>query len=218
MGQDSILNKEQELILEKLSKVEIVKSRFYFGGGTALSEVYLKHRESVDLDFFSDSKYNPQEVFSIISIIARDLGTEIESQQQETTQIYFFDFKERKLKLDFTYYPYKRLREGSFYKGLQVDSKFDIAANKLMLIGSQRIEVKDFVDLYFLLNEFSVWDLIEGVRVKFGIRIEPYMLAFDFMAVKDFEFLPRMHINLKLDELQTYFINEAKTLGAKSVE
>jgi len=52
MGKNSILNNRQSLILEEFQKSDFLTSKFYFTGGTALSEVYLKHRESVDLDFF----------------------------------------------------------------------------------------------------------------------------------------------------------------------
>lgn len=218
MGGDTILNREQKQILEKLSESQFIKTNFYFSGGTALSEVYLKHRESIDLDFFSDSEYSQQEVLRIISTIAKDLDVEVESQVQETTQIYFLRFIERNLKLDFAYYPYKRLQEGSYYMGFQIDSKMDIAVNKLMLIGSQRTEVKDFVDLYFLLQEFSVWDLVNGVKVKFNIKLEPYMIATDFTAVKSFDFLPKMHRELSLESLKEFFIKTAREMGNGAVK
>ena len=40
---------------------------------------------------------------------------------------------------------------------LEIDSLLDIAVNKILTLSS-RAEVKDFVDLYFLLQKFSLWD------------------------------------------------------------
>jgi predicted nucleotidyltransferase component of viral defense system len=217
MGEDSILNEKQQIVLDKLAGSNFITSTFYFGGGTALSEVYLKHRESIDLDFFSETRYDEQEIFSVVTAISQSLNATLESQLQDNTQIYFLNFEEQKLKLDFAYYPYKRLQPGSIYKNLEVDSKLDIAVNKLMLIGSQRTEVKDFVDLYFLLQEFSIWDLIAGVRTKFNVDLEPFTIATDFTAAQDFEFLPRMHKELNLTELKKFFTIKAKELGKNSI-
>jgi len=89
---------------------------------------------------------------------------------------------------------------------------------KLVLISSQRIEVKDFVDLYFLLQEYSIWDLINAVKIKFNMNVEPFILASDFTEVINFKFLPRMLKLLSLDELKDYFLNQAKSLGRRAVE
>jgi predicted nucleotidyltransferase component of viral defense system len=219
MGKNSILTRTQKLILAQIAATDFIRSEFYFTGGTALSEVYLKHRESVDLDFFSERKFEPQTIFNLISGWAREFKFSFEPQFVEPTHIYILNFKNsERLKLDFAYYPYKRLRRGTSYEGIEVDSKLDIAVNKTLLISSQRTEVKDFVDLYFLLDEFTVWDLIEGVGLKFGNKIEPFILASDFMAVEDFEFLPRMCKKLSLQDLRKRFLQEARSLGMKSTK
>jgi predicted nucleotidyltransferase component of viral defense system len=50
MGKNTILIKEQKSILDLISKNQYLKSNFYFTGGTALSEIYLQHRLSEDID------------------------------------------------------------------------------------------------------------------------------------------------------------------------
>ena len=98
---------------------------------------------------------------------------------------------------------------------MEVDSLFDIAVNKLQTIH-QRNDVKDFVDLYYLLDKFTIWDLIEGVRVKFRMELDPYTVAADYLKVKNFENLPNMIKKLTLGELKSFFVDRAKELG-KSV-
>jgi len=58
MNANSILNSYQNQILDKIAQDSFISSQFYFTGGTALSEVYLQHRESDDLDFFTDRTFD----------------------------------------------------------------------------------------------------------------------------------------------------------------
>lgn len=64
MGQDSILTKKQKDILDEISRYKEISQRFYFTGGTALSEIFLKHRYSDDLDFFTPDKFETQSIFN----------------------------------------------------------------------------------------------------------------------------------------------------------
>ncbi len=104
-----------------------------------------------------------------------------------------------------------------FNEVIQVDSLTDIAVNKIVCIN-QRTEIKDFVDLYFLLKQFSIWDLFEGVKHKFNIKMEPYIFASDVMVVEDFTTLPRMIKPLTLSELQQFYIDLARKLGGMVME
>ena len=98
----------------------------------------------------------------------------------------------------------------------RIDSLLDIATNKLLTI-SQRYDVKDFVDLYFLLQKITLCDLIEGVRIKFKMQLDPFILASDFLRIEDFDYLPKMIIPLDLKELKSFFREKAKDLGKRSV-
>lgn len=51
------LTLKQRIIFDEFRKSNYLKENFYFTGGTALSAVYLQHRESEDLDFFSGEKF-----------------------------------------------------------------------------------------------------------------------------------------------------------------
>lgn len=58
------------------------------------------------------------------------------------------------LKVDFAYYPCKQVESTTLVDAITVGSKLDIAVNKTVA-SSQRTDVKDFVDLYFLLDDWS---------------------------------------------------------------
>lgn len=219
MGKISLFTKEQQHIINQVGKNDYLSSRFYFTGGTALSYFYLQHRYSEDLDFFSEQKLDTQSILSFVEQWAKRDNFTFTSQLKEVVYIFNIAFPNKvNLKVDFGYYPYSRVEKGLSYEDLSIDSMLDIAINKLTAIN-QRRQVRDFVDLYFLLKEkFTIWDLIEGTRVKFNMEIEPFILGADLFEVDQFKILPRMIKPLKLEELKRFFRQMAKELGSKAVE
>lgn len=218
MGQVSILTKEQKTILDLVANEKFFSENFYFTGGTALSVIHLQHRESEDLDFFSFKPFDTQTIDQLLRTWSTQQHFTIESEYRNPLYVCFLTFPTgKRLKVDFSHFPHKRLENGSIYHKLSVDGLLDIAVNKILAI-TQRMEVKDFVDLYFLLEKFSVWDVREGVRIKFQRDLEPMMLGADLLSAEDFTFLPTMHLPLTLDGLKAFFREEAKKLGKIAVE
>lgn len=218
MGQNKILTKEQKIILDEVGKNEFLRSSFYFTGGTALSEFYLQHRLSEDIDFFSQNRFDTQSILIIITNWSEKHKFTFEPRLVDPLYFVTTYFKNGvSLKLDFSYYPYKSLERHKTFDNINVDSLLDIAVNKTLTI-SQRNDVKDFVDLYFLLDQFSLWDLIEGVKVKFNIKIDPLLLASDLLKIEDFDYLPKMVKPLNLNSLKEFFRKQARLLGLKTVE
>jgi len=218
MGKDSVLNDKQRLILDAFSKERNLSSKFYFTGGTALAEYYLGHRKSVDLDFFSKVEFDPQIVLSAINSWSKKHNFVSKHKFLDPTHIYFLTFYDRdELKVDFAQYPYNQLEETTYHNGVAIDSFFDISVNKLLTLN-QRTEVKDFVDLYFILKEFNFWELRDGVRAKFNIEIEPYIMAADYMKVNSFQVLPEMYKKISLNKLKDFFESQAKKLAGESVK
>lgn len=218
MGEIQLHTKEQKIILDQIKQNDFLRSTFYFTGGTALSSVYLHHRYSDDLDFFSQKPYDQQTVLSIMQSWSEKIGFTFRSEFIEVVYKFFLTFSNGEtLKVDFAVYPHKQVEKMENIDGLNIDSLTDIAVNKLFTI-SQRTDVKDFVDLYFLLDTFSLWDLREGIKAKFLQDIEPIIFASDFLKVEDFTFLPKMIKPLELQTLQSFFREKAKELGRQAVE
>lgn len=151
----------QQKILDEFSKEKNLKKGFYFTGGTALSAVYFHHRESEDLDFFSEEEFDNDQIIQFINKVSGLLGTKVRMVRRDRMVI--FELKKGGrlvIKLDFVYDLFKRLKQGKKIQGISVDSLEDIGANKFMTI-TQRTEVKDFVDLYFILSRKNLgWSLI----------------------------------------------------------
>lgn len=218
MGEISNLTTEQKIILDEVKQDSFFGGQFYFTGGTALSSAYLNHRHSEDLDFFTEKKFDNKIVFTLISEWSKKHNFNFQSRFVEVVYIFNLTFSDKtEIKVDFSYYPYKRIEKGQVIDGITVDSLTDIAVNKLLTV-TQRAEVKDFVDLYFILQKYTVWDLMEGVKMKFKTKIEPLLLGSDFLKADDFDLLPKMITPLSLEELKSFFRQKAKEVGSAGVE
>ena len=130
--------------LEKIQKEEMLKD-FYLAGGTALA-LQLGHRKSIDLDFFSQ-KYPSQEQL----IQALNKYQPVIAQQATGTLDVFID----EVKVSFFDYKYTLLEDTYLYKQVRLASTLDIACMKIAAI-SQRGTKKDFVDLYVLLQKYTL--------------------------------------------------------------
>lgn len=204
----------QKTIFDSFAKDKNLPKRFYFTGGTALSAVYLHHRESEDLDFFSESDFDNDYIIEFIERIALLINTKPRMTLKERVRIFELVDSNKNLiiKVDFGYYPHSRLEKGKKVQGVDVDSLVDIAANKMTTI-LQRTDIKDFVDLYFLLKKYTVWDLLHWSQRKFNIEIDLVWLASGFLKVEKFDYLPKMLVSLELSDLQAFYKDLTKKLG-----
>ncbi len=193
-------------------------ANFYLTGGTALAAYYLNHRISDDLDFFTDKDFPS----TAIQKIAADLQTVLGAQNLRYSRLhdrrqffYFVDGDE--LKLEFTYYPFHSLRPKRQFGTARVDDEFDIAVNKLITI-TDRFDPKDYVDLYFLLPKFPLEQLREGVNQKFGVRLDPLFLGSELMKVNRISALPKLTVQLSIEDLKDAFLKEAEKLKPQVIE
>ena len=162
----------QKRVLEELTKSPL-KEKFYWSGGTALSVFYLHHRQSNDLDFFSDTSFTYDQVIGFI----RNLKQTLKLDEIEEKKIYdrweFFLHNKGKLRLEFVFYNHPKLKTRKNQQGLLIDSLDDIAANKLMAFFD-RNDPKDLFDLYYLITKagYSLKKLIKLTEKKFGVKLQ----------------------------------------------
>lgn len=214
-----ILSPNQKKFLGISSESEFVTKNFYLTGGTALAEFYLKHRYSEDLDFFSEKEIDVEAVTIFVSSIKNQLKFEkFELQQSFNRNIYFLDLKEDQLKVEFTYFPFERIEKGSKFGELEVDSKLDIAANKVFSIY-QNPRVRDYIDLYFLVKteKYELNKIIEFSNAKFDWHIDYLKLGTQFNLCLEAKDYPRMIKDIPPEEWQNFFVNYAKNLEQKIV-
>lgn len=131
---------------------------FYLSGGTGLS-LQIGHRQSEDLDFFIKQSFNPQRLEQSLHSIGQLSNTEL---FPDTLNTYMGN-----VKLQFLEYPYLLLEPIQTWNGIQISSILDIACTKLQTVG-MRGSKKDFIDLYFLFNIYSLEDLFKATDKKYS--------------------------------------------------
>ena len=138
---------EPRELLEKLSGVRFIK-KFYLAGGTSVA-LFLNHRRSDDLDFFSEKEFNTPILIKNLKKLCEFVGT----KTSENTLIGKLDG----IKISFFSLPYGLLEEAVKYKNLSIAKPLDLAAMKILAI-SDRGTKRDFIDLYFLCQKIKPLD------------------------------------------------------------
>ena len=136
-------------VLGKIARTEITGG-FYLAGGTALA-IQLGHRTSIDLDWFSAESFLNDGIKKTLSEIG-----EFELVGEEKGTIHG---NLNRVKVSFLYYSYKVLYPLVDYEGIKLADERDIAAMKIDAVSS-RGSKKDFVDIYFLFERYSLPELI----------------------------------------------------------
>lgn len=215
-----ILTQEQVSFLKALAETPVISKQFYLTGGTPLAAFYLHHRYSEDLDFFSESEIELSGLNAFFKQKKNELEiTKIDFQQSFNRNIYFLTYKNTTLKTEFTYFPFPRIQLGKEQFGLQVDSLFDIAVNKLFTIY-QRTKARDYIDLYLICQTqgYTIPNLVKQARAKFDWHIDLLQLGTQFMKVTVAEDQPRMLVSLKPLVWQNFFLAAAKDFKNDVVE
>lgn len=189
-------------VLHKLSQINMLQD-FYLTGGTALS-LQIGHRESQDLDFFTQENFQPEELQRELEKLGNLESVEIDMG----TLNCFLD----EVKLQFLHYPYRLLDEKITWENVLISSKLDIACTKL-ITASARGSKKDFIDIYFLLKEYSLPALFEKLALKYvnSDYNEAHILkSLVYFTDADNQPTPRMHQEVSWEKVKEEIIKTAK--------
>lgn len=158
-------------------------SPFYLAGGTALAKFYFQHRDSYDLDFFTQT-YSIAQVDAIVNLLIKQTGKKMKLIQESHKEgfaklrVYELIFTANTvLKIDFVEDFVPLINPLKAVDGIRVLSLDDIYLRKIYAVSGTfpviaktgrkhflggRQEAKDFFDLYQLsstyrrLSEFSL--------------------------------------------------------------
>jgi len=150
------VNNKTKLVLEKIAKSGLSDS-FYLGGGTALA-IQLGHRESIDLDWFSQNDFSNTAIKEKLSSLGK-LG--IVGEEDGTINATLDE-----VRVSFLRYKYSLLYPLIDFEGVKLADERDIAAMKIDA-ASSRGSKKDFIDIYFLLKKYTLENLIGFFEQKY---------------------------------------------------
>jgi len=199
---EEILKQKTKLVFSKIAKIEVIDN-FYLAGGTALA-LQFGHRESIDLDWFSEKPFSTKDLKKELSKLG---NLKINSEEKDTLNCSLDN-----VKLSFFEYPYRILFPLIGYKGTKIADFRDIACMKLDTISS-RGNKKDFVDLYFLLKKISLEDFLKLFNKKYkGIEYNKLHLLKSLVYFKDAEEnpMPKMIKRISWKEIRESISKKVK--------
>ncbi len=180
---------------------------YYLAGGTALA-LHLGHRTSIDLDFFTQSDFEEMDIVNYL----RGIGDLRLDKTGKGTIIGEID----RVRISLFKYPYSLLEPLIEWNGLALASILDIALMKIVAI-SQRGSIKDFIDLFFIANEFKPIDFLIGeLRRKYlGVQFNTnhILRSLCYFDEAEKEPMPNMTAACNWPKIKEFYMNEVKRLS-----
>lgn len=215
------LQKRVIILYSKLSDREA----FYLTGGTALSAFFLKHRKSLDLDFFTNTE-------ELITPFSQKLEASLKEDGLGVKRLTgFHSFVELSVKssgdstvihfaLDSPFKVEQPFKSEDFPE-LRIDSLLDIATNKILALFG-RAALRDFIDVYFLVKErFAKNELIEKAGLK-DPGFDLYWLGVAMERIDEFsDDSPDLHLLTRqcaMSELKEFFKSWRKEIAKEVTE
>ncbi len=157
---------------------------FCLVGGTALA-LKLNHRRSIDIDLFSDFSFNASELLEKI-------------HQDFPFQIHFTDLNTLKgsigdVRVDILAHRYPWIEKRVDLKGIFLASTPDIIAMKLNAISTSGQRSKDFIDIFYLLDHYTLPEMLRFYTKKYNqnntAHVLKSMIYFDDADLADWPVL-----------------------------
>lgn len=127
-------------------------------GGTSLA-LQIGHRVSVDIDLFGEMQIDRTDLLQQLSTAGKVI------QLKESPNIHIFSIDG--IKVDIVNYPYSWLSPSKTENNIRLAALEDICAMKLAAVTG-RGSKKDFIDIYFLLQQFSLKEMLTLYNRKYA--------------------------------------------------
>lgn len=189
-----------ELLKQLASKPELAHTRLV--GGTALALQH-GHRQSIDLDFFGTLPEDKDELIDMTKQFGNVIVTN-KSKNVVQTRI-------NNVKVDFVDYSrYTWIDEPIQGDGFFLASDKDIAAMKVNAIIGRGTR-KDFIDLYVLLQHYSLSEIMDFYKLKYP-EFSEYraLLSMTYFEDAEMQDMPKMFISASWDEMKKTILDAVK--------
>jgi predicted nucleotidyltransferase component of viral defense system len=157
MLRTSTVEESTLVLLKKLQQTSLLND-LRLVGGTALA-LQLGHRASVDLDFFGKIDLTGSQIAEQLKTDGFDVLLKYDTKN---IKVFFVDG----VKVDMVNYSYDWLELPVETEGIRMAGLKDISAMKLSAITNRGTK-KDFVDIYTLLQHFSIKDMVDFYTQKY---------------------------------------------------
>ena len=201
-----IISKKTKANLEILIKKAMLKN-FYLVGGTGAA-LQLKHRVSLDLDFFTKKNIDTKNLIQKI----KTQGKFSIERESENTLIGIFNGT----RLSFLKYDYPLLFDPKQIKGIKIADLRDIGCMKIDAVSSRGMK-RDFVDLFFICREaISLKNLLSLFKKKYkSVNYNRLHILKSLVYFEDAENnpMPRMILPTSWQEVKNFFKEEIRKIN-----
>jgi len=176
LQKQAVPKKLLELLIE-LEKIPELNN-FNLAGGTALA-LQIGHRKSIDIDLFTTEIFDENSIIETFTSKFKEIKILSLSKNSVTCVI-------NGIKVDVIRHNYPYLENSLKEENIRMFSLADIAAMKLNAIAGNGSRVKDFIDLYFLLDKFSLKQMLEFYSKKYS-QMEPFFVIKSIVYFDDID-------------------------------
>lgn len=194
--------------LRALPLLKTFKKDFYIAGGTSLA-LQIGHRDSIDFDFFSFKDLDTKKLFDELN--EAFLGFELLKIQEERNTLTVL--VDGSIKLSFFTYKYKLLNKLIEEENLKLASVEDIGCMKLSAITG-RATNKDYIDIYYILQNLRLEDLLIEASEKFP-NLDRNLILKSLVYFNDIDVEPILFKNgnsVDFENVKAFLEKEVKNL------
>lgn len=184
LSSKGIITEFQKEILHAFARLPDAE-HFYLTGGTALADFYLAHRKSFDLDIFTtkeglvvpfsrvfEKRLQTQFSLKVIRRLATMVDFQLGTEGEETRVQLAYDS------------PYRFGEPVDSDVEIKVNDYKDLVVDKLLAFFG-RVEPRDAVDLFFILESEDIWKMASAAAEK-DPGFDLYWLAVALEKTNDF--------------------------------
>lgn len=172
-----ILSDEQKDLLPFVSSF---KSKFYLVGGTAIA-LQIGHRKSIDFDLFC---FKPFQVATIHKKVVEHFPN-CKTIHRSNDQVHYLI---NGVKVTFFHYPFDVPANIKLETALKMPDLLTLGAMKAFALG-RRAKWKDYVDLYFLLNQqITIEQIGEKAKELFGSEFNTKLFKQQLIFFDDIDY------------------------------
>jgi len=183
----------------------------YLAGGTSLA-LQIGHRISVDLDFFTQEKFDENQLENTLKQIP---GFEIRTKNWCTILGKIGDTS-----ISLFYYAYPLLEKTITFEQLQLAQKSDLSAMKIGAVEDRGTR-RDFIDLFYLAKEYSLDQMLEFFDKKYRLlddHLYPIIRALGYFEDAEMETeMPRMLVDVSWPKVKDFFQKESLRLAKEKL-
>ena len=175
-----ILTVEQSRLLSLLRRFS---KDFFLVGGTAIA-LHIGHRRSIDFDLFTSKEFDNVKIRKEI-VRSRKIDRVLRDETGQYTMIILG------VRLTFFHYPFSIRASEDLGGVIKLPDLLTLAAMKAYALG-RRAKWKDYVDLYFIFQKYSLKEIVQRASGIYGKEFGEKLLREQLSYYKDVDYSERV--------------------------